>query len=190
LILVLSAFQSLFFGLKKMAELTQEELKKNIKHDKNGVFWWITSKQGRRMNRPAGRVNADGYIQIMIKGKRHYAHRLAWLYHFGVWPENDIDHRNGIRTDNRIENLREATKEQNQQNKGIQSNNKSGYIGVCWDKNRQKWKAQIRINYKNNHLGLFQTPEQAREAYLAAKAELHSFQPIPREIMKEGGNNG
>jgi len=102
------------------------------------------------------------------------------MFIYGEPPKYQIDHRNGIRSDNRIENLREATSAENSQNRTIRSDNASGYIGVFRKKRYKKWGAQIKINKKTKFLGYFDTPEQAHKTYLAAKSELHRFQPVPR----------
>jgi hypothetical protein len=101
----------------------------------------------------AGCVNALGYKVIRIKPKLYLAHRLIWLYHNGYFPENQIDHINRDRLDNRIENLREVSTQCNLRNSKQQSNNSSGVRGVGWFAEREKWKAYIKVNRKNIFLG-------------------------------------
>lgn len=147
-----------------------------------GVFVWRAQKGRKNAGDIAGwRRGGDGYIQIGIDGNLYYAHQLAWLYMTGTFPVDQIDHRNGISDDNRFSNLRECTTAQNNQNLGIRKSNTSGATGVTWDKAREKWRAQIRINGKVTGLGRFETFEQAREAHREAKARAHTFQPMLRD---------
>ena len=104
--------------------------------------------------------------------------------YYGAWPKNEIDHKNGNPIDNHIENLREATREENMQNLKLSIRNKSGYFGVCSIKSYSKWGALIRVSGKRINLGYFDDPKIAHEAYLNAKNKYHKFQPIPREQYK------
>lgn len=163
--------------------ITQAELKELLDYDPvTGVFRWKTSKQKIKVGAVAGSVDkVKLYWRIMINGKKYLAHRLVWLYMTGNWPVYQLDHINGIPNDNRFCNLRECTHAENHQNIGKSVKNKSGYIGVSWCAARQKWLARIKINGHSKHLGRYNTPEDAYEAYKAAKAELHSFSPVPRQ---------
>jgi len=154
--------------------ITQAELKKLLSYDpKTGVFRWRKTGKGRNADRIAGNTNNHGYRALCIRGKRYQAHRLAWLYVHGVWPAGDLDHRNGVRDDNRIKNLRQATRSQNMQNKSLQANNTSGYKGVCWNIGMKKWQANIRLHGKRKFLGYFSNIEDAASAYASAASELH-----------------
>lgn len=130
-----------------------------------------------------GNPYSNGYLRVSIGGqsnKREYLlHRLIWMMQHGEWPDGEIDHINRIRTDNRISNLRICTNAENKQNLSLRSNNTSGYTGVSYWKAMGKWRADITVNHKIKHLGRFDTPEEAYSAYLAAKAELHTFNPVP-----------
>jgi hypothetical protein len=119
-----------------------------------------------------------GYIRINVSLVFYDAHRLGWLIMYGEWPE-EIDHINGIRTDNRIENLRKATRAQNCQNLSIRKSNTSGFIGASWNKKKKKWSSSIMVNYKNKFLGYYETAQDAHRAYLAGKIKYHTFNPIP-----------
>lgn len=166
--------------------ITQKELKEIFDYDPDsGNFIQRTRTSNRmKIGDVAGSLRLDGYRGIMIGGKLYFAHRLAWLYVHGEWPPEQIDHRNGSRADNRIANLRLATSAENHQNWKKRSNNSSGYIGVFWDKEKNKWRAGIRVSGKRKHLGSFTDPAGAHDAYLVAKKELHQYQPIPREYME------
>jgi hypothetical protein len=117
----------------------------------------------------AGSVNGEGYLLIKLQRRSYKAHRLAWLYVCGVWPEDQLDHINRNRSDNRISNLREVTNKQNLQNAGKYSHNTSGHSGVSWHKQRSKWVAQIKHNHKVIHLGYFTNIEDAIAARKAAE---------------------
>ena len=160
-------------------QLTQDYLKSILDYvPETGTFTWkIKHFYKCHVGSTAGGINGCGYIQIKINNKCYKAHRLAFFYVYGIWPENDIDHINGVRNDNRLENLREATRIQNCQNrKRCQVNNaSSGLLGVSYSKNKNKYASQIMLNKKQNHLGYFSTPEEAHDAYLKAKRQIHEF---------------
>lgn len=160
-----------------MTELTQERLKELLHYDpETGIFTNLTQRGKVKKGAVAGSKYSTGYICIEIYYKRYQAHRLAWLYVYGEFPANQIDHINEIKDDNRIVNLRSATNLENQHNvSSLQSNNTSGFRGVFWRKNRKKWKAIIYLNGRPKHLGHFDTAEEASEAYVTAKRELHPF---------------
>jgi len=107
------------------------------------------------------RVSTKGYFYGTVMGKRYSAHRMAFFIYHGRWPKGDIDHINGNPQDNRINNLREVSKEQNLRNMKIKTTNNSGFTGVFWSKNASKWTAQIRHNQRAIHLGYFDTLEGA-----------------------------
>lgn len=162
-----------------MATLTQDELKSLLMYDlATGVFTWRVSRPTKiKPGDVAGNVNPKGYVCIGVKGKIYRAHRLAWLYVYGTWPSNEIDHINRIRNDNRIANLREADRFINTQNTTLQGNNTSGFRGVGWHKHRKAWRARISVKGKMKELGYYTTRDEAAEAYLKASIMLHLFRP-------------
>ena len=129
-----------------------------------------------RNNKLANSLDAYGYIQLAYCKKMYKAHRLIWAIVNGKMSEGQIDHINGIRSDNRLINLRVVTQQQNSFNKQKKSkSNKSGYRGVCWNKRSNKWQSSISVNGKNIYLGVFENIESARQAYLEAKKIHHSI---------------
>lgn len=159
--------------------LTQDRLKELLSYDhETGVFTWRVNR-GRtaKAGDVAGRLHHLAYRGIKIDGVEYRAHRLAWLYAHGKWPTKQTDHRNGIRDDNRLDNLRECTNAENQQNRIVQRNSTSGFTGVSWSKKDKKWQAKIKKDRKNYWLGLFFTTEAADQAYREAKRRMHEFNP-------------
>lgn len=122
-----------------------------------------------------GCVNTKGYLVVRISGKLYSNHRTIWLMQTGEMPKEHIDHINGDKTDNRLVNLREATNAENLRNRGKQSNNASGFKGVCVDSRRSKspYRTKIMFNGMTIDIGHFTTPEQAHQAYCNKAKELH-----------------
>ena len=140
--------------------LPLEQLRELFSYDpESGHLYWIAPGKGKIKKKPAGTVVRAGYIGVMIDGKRHYVHRIAWALHHGSHPADQLDHINGIKTDNRIVNLREATNAQNGKNLSLKKTNKSGYPGVHFKSNA--WAACIKVNHKNIYLGRFANKEDA-----------------------------
>jgi hypothetical protein len=164
-------------GHSKMAKLLidQHQLKTMLSYDPDtGVFVWLVRASDKtKIGSVAGYIETTGrYWAIGLNGHHYFAHRLAWLYVHGKWPDNDIDHINGIRTDNKLCNLRDVTRRVNLQNlKAAKPNNLTGLLGVS--KARGKFWARIWIGKKRISLGYFYTPEEAHIAYLDAKRRLH-----------------
>lgn len=149
--------------------LTADQARELLTYDPDtGSFFWRVDRGSKRAGSRAGNLDVMGYIRVRVLGTLHHGHRLAWLMTSGAWPALEIDHANGNRSDNRISNLRLATRVQQGQNKSIQRNNTSGFKGVCWFKPRKKWKAEIQVNRKSVHLGYFDNPEDAAGAYRQA----------------------
>ena len=149
------------------------ELRRLLSYDpETGEFRWRVSRRGVTAGALAGTLNHQGYWRIFIYGKAYLGHRLVWLYVYGEWPQGDIDHVNRTRSDNRLCNLRVATRSQNLGNMGRRPVNTSGYKGVTWHKRAEKWLAQISVNRKNIYLGLFNCPIAAHAAYIAKARSL------------------
>ena len=167
--------------------LTQERLKELLHYDDaTGLFTWRVVNNNRvRVGAVAGSVTGYGYIQIQIDGHRYQSHRLAWLYVHGEIPPDQIDHIDHCKNNNRIENLRLATGCQNQMNRRVSVKNTSGYKGVHFDKNTCKWMASARANGGRRHyLGLFDTAEQASEAYQAFARQHHGEFYLPQKVNR------
>ena len=152
-------------------ELTAEYLRSILNYDPvSGIFTWkVRTSRRVKVGDIAGCPGGGGYLRIKVCSRPHKAHRLAWLYVYGVWPKDQLDHVNRVRTDNRISNLREVSHKQNHQNRSKPSNNTSGHPGVVWNKQRSKWQAQIKHNQKSIHLGYFSILEEAIAARKAAE---------------------
>lgn len=121
-------------------------------------------------------LDKDGYLRGRMLGKTYRAHRIAWLIETGRWPENEIDHLNGFRNDNRIKNLRDVTHSENGKNQKLSAVNTSGASGVHWDKRQRKWRARIEVSGTRRCLGLFDDLSEAVKARDAAAAE-YGFHP-------------
>lgn len=165
-------------------QISFERLRSVLDYDpETGHFWWRPRKgdtpHARTWNtRFSGKIagstsNGLGYVLIRVDGVTFYAHRLAVLWMTGREPANQVDHINMKRDDNRWSNLRAATKAENMHNTGRIATNQSGYKGVHWHSQRNKWTARIKSNGRGLYLGLFETREEAAAAYEAAARELH-----------------
>lgn len=156
--------------------LTQSELKTRLNYDaETGLFMRTNMRGVSKKGWMQGCPNADGYLVLGVAGKTYLSHRLAWLWVYGKWPTEHIDHINGNPADNRICNLREATRSLNMQNlrRAKTSNVSSGLLGVTAHKKSGKWIAQIYTNGRTKFLGYFVGKEDAHAAYLAAKRLAH-----------------
>lgn len=154
--------------------LTCDDFRRILSYDQEtGSITWVARNNRRKAGERAGRPSVRGCIVITLHKRSYYAHRIAWLMVYGIWPDGIIDHINGDPADNRIANLRIASKAQNSHNRGRQKNNRSGFKGVCWHKRNKTWQASIVTCGKRKHLGRFDSAEEASAAYEAAALELH-----------------
>lgn len=158
-----------------MSKLDSTRLRELLSYDPNsGVFTWVAPTNRRiRVGARTGQVRPDGYSQLQIDGRRYLAHRLAWCYVYGDWPNGELDHINGLRSDNRVANLRVVTRSENMQNQRA-PRGKNPYLGVSYHRASGRWAAQLSVAGRNTHLGLFDTPEQAQAAYTGTK-KAHSY---------------
>lgn len=157
-----------------MTELNRERLQEILHYDPlTGIFTWSMSPNNRiHIGTLAGTWTRKGYLHIGLDNRIYRAHRLAWLYTHGRFPLGVIDHINGNPRDNRLVNLREVRHAENMQNQHRpRRGSNSGIIGVFQEGKR--WRARIGIAGKQYGLGTYDTPEQAREAYINGKRKLH-----------------
>lgn len=156
-----------------------EYLHKRLRYEpETGKLFWRDCEDmpNNWRSRLAGReaftaTNSHGYRCGAIDDRLTKAHRVVWAIYYGEWPTNHIDHINGVRSDNRIFNLRDVTSKQNNMNAAMRINNTSGVTGVCWNKQREKWQAEIKVDGKKKHLGLFDSIDAASSARLKASRE-------------------
>jgi hypothetical protein len=162
--------------------LTQDYLKQVLDYNsETGLFFWkkIKVKNQVKIGSIAGWDDGRGYLKIEINRKSYRAHRLAWFYVYGVWPKEQIDHINGIKSDNRIINLRDITNAQNQQNKiNPSQRNKSGLLGVYKNTNCSTYCAEIRIDGNKHVVRGFKTALEAHKKYLELKKQLHEYSTL------------
>jgi hypothetical protein len=142
--------------------LTQAELKRHLHYDpKTGIFTRLISNNGKTKVGEIAGTNCNGYIRIKVNKKSYQAHRLAFLYMEGYFPEYMVDHKFGIKDDNKWSELQHVTPTCNAQNAKIYRHNTSGFPGVTWRKQRKKWFSNITINNKLIYLGLYDDPLEA-----------------------------
>lgn len=148
--------------------------------------WTAKIWNSRHAGNPAlAAVSISGYLTGAIFWRNHTAHRVAFAVHYGRWPKEQIDHINGIRSDNRIGNLREATSRSNSLNMGISSRNTSGRTGVEWIEQRQKWRVSVQKNGKAKFVGRYDDFADAVAAREAAEAK-YGYHKNTRRTAKVG----
>lgn len=146
--------------------LTQEMLKAILTYDPvTGIFTRCISRNGYVAGSVAGCIDGDGYVVISIGKRRFYAHRLAWLYVYGVLPVGDLDHRDLNRSNNPIANLREATRAQNMANTLKRANNRSGFKGVSFHRHSGLYRATLFVAGKQLCGKYHRTPQAAHAEY-------------------------
>jgi len=149
----------------------------------NGHVFWKGSRGSVAAGKQAGTLTkggnnrGGGYLKLDVDGRSYRLHQIIWAYHTGRWPDGEIDHINRNRSDNRIANLRDSTVSQNRVNRPAQSNNKSGFKWVSWDRGSNSWCAKICARRKGRRVTLYnsyhKTPEEAFAVASAKAKELH-----------------
>lgn len=167
---------------RRDAPLNVNRLNEVLSYDsETGEFSWKISPRNRTLpGDKAGYMNDGGYMMCVIDKQKIRLHHAAWAMSFGEMPDGNLDHINGVRHDNRISNLRIATKSQNMQNTAVRQDNKTGIKGVHFRKDTGKYSAQIVVDGKATYLGCFDSLEGAENARLQAEIELHPFRAIGR----------
>lgn len=158
--------------------LTQAEVRQILNYDPDtGVFLWKRREDvgakwnGKWAGKVAGHSSVKGHVVIMVNKQRYFAHRLAWVYATGEYPDGDIDHKNGVKNDNRLCNLRPATRTQNITNSPVRKDSSTGVKGVY--RHRGKFVAQTRKNGQHYYIGAFKTLEDAKAAHADFYEKLH-----------------
>ena len=151
--------------------LKREDVEEYLEY-RDGHLWWIdpTSnkvKKGQRF----GCKDSNKYIRGSLKSQKYYEHSLIWFYHYGIWPKDQLDHINGIRDDNRIENLRECNNQQNSKNSAMKSSNTSGSTGVYWSKRDRRWIGEVMIGGNKIYIGRSKNIEE-----ITSKVEKYRLQ--------------
>lgn len=149
------------------------ELKRLLDYNPaTGNFHWKVSRGCRK---PGDKLNprSDGYVCVKLYGIHYKAHNLAWWIVTGEYPKDLVDHKNCNQSDNRFDNLRQATRKGNSDNASLRSDNKSGVKGVSWKASHGRWCAQCSHNGKVHHLGLFDDLEKAKEVVMKFREQMH-----------------
>lgn len=164
-----------------------ERLREQLEYNpESGKFFWRVCRSGvRRAGIEAGcKSLKTGYVFIGIDGRLYLAHRLAWFYVHGAWPDRGIDHINRDRADNRLANIRPADQQQNAANSPARSTSRSGVKGVSWCKSTQMWRATITVNGKQKTIGRYESISDAAAAY--QQEAMHAFGEFACAIAAEG----
>lgn len=175
---------------ERVETLTVERLRSLLDYnpETGSMVWKISSNSRMHVGAEAGTIAKTGYRIVCIDYKQYLAHRLAWFYVYGSWPK-EIDHIDRDRSNNKLANLRLATRSQNNMNTKRRSDNKSGVTGVTWHKGSQKWRATIHKGGKQVQVGMFATIEEAAKAYQEAANEMHGeFAEGKAEVNEPSAN--
>ena len=162
-----------------MAEPTYEDVRRLFSYDAaTGILTWNFRSDVHQVvnahleGKKAGTFDDLGYLRVKVFGRSFLVHRIIFLWVTGSWPAQDVDHKDMNPTNNAWSNLRSASRTSNQANTRSRATNKSGFKGVSWHKRTQKFVAQISYQNKKTHLGLFDNPQDAHNAYVAAARNL------------------
>jgi len=142
--------------------ITQQSIKDSFEYKDGALYWKGVTHPNKQylLSKPAGSTHVTGYRHITWLNKPMKAHRLIFMMHHGYMPQ-EVDHINGDRSDNRIENLRAANRSENQCNRGVLASNTSGYSGVTWHKKTSKWGVRVMKNGVTRSFGYFDDLELA-----------------------------
>ncbi len=152
--------------------LSSDYIKSLFNYQDGKLIRRITRSPNAKKGDCVGSLNGRGYLHVNIDGKFHYVHRLIFLYHNGYTPEV-LDHIDGDKTNNNINNLRECSNMENSHNSKTPSHNKSGIKGVCWATRERKWMAYVKLNKKCSYFGLHSDIRDAEKAAIKGRMELH-----------------
>jgi len=145
--------------MAKTRLISQDELRQKVSYDlATGIF------TNKKTNKKLGTIDEYGYVRVCVDYVVYKSHRLAWLYMHGNFPNHQIDHIDHDRTNNKINNLRDVTHNENSKNLSISPLNKSGFTGICWCNTYMRWHARIYVNGKSIHIGYFLNKEEAINA--------------------------
>lgn len=162
---------------KKFTKDEERQILEQISYNpKTGILTRISKPKGSRakLGPIKGYQKAEGHLKVSICSKEVYLHQLAWFLYYGNWATNIIDHKDRNPTNNKIKNLREICHQRNMQNRTDPMKGSSiPFLGVYFDKSRNKYVSEITVDNKKKHLGRFETPELAHEAYITAKRQHH-----------------
>ena len=152
---------------------TRQELWNHLfRYESGNLYWRVSGSNRAKVGTLAGWLQNTNYRMVRVEGKAWNAHKISYEMHYGD-TDSPLDHASRDKSDNSIENLRLATRSQNEANTGKRSSNSSGYKGVYWLKNAGKWRAKIDYNKKQIHIGLFSDKHEAAKAYNCEAKKLH-----------------
>lgn len=159
------------------ADVTAEQVRALFDYDASaGILIRKTPKGNQLAGTRAGSVERNGYRRVSVGNRNYQEHRVIWLYWYGTWPREELDHIDGDKSNNRIANLRDVPRRINSQNlRRAVSTSESGLLGVSRSRRHvlNPWVACIKVDGKQKHLGYFKSPEEASACYVNAKRELH-----------------
>lgn len=156
----------------KQRDLTQEKALHLFEYKDGNLFWKNPTHGKVEIGSQVGFLNNEGYYQVSVYGKKYRVHQIVYLMQHGYIPK-EIDHINTIKTDNRIENLREVTRVQNMYNKNLSTRNTSGFKGVSWKEKIKKWQVAINVDGKRKYIGVYEDLELADLVATEARNKYH-----------------
>lgn len=152
--------------------ISQEYLKELFEYKNGNLYWKISLNKKIIVGSKAGSIGKLGYLSVQINKKKYKTHRLVFLYHYGYLPK-EIDHIDNDKTNNNVDNLRQASRSDNMKNMGFHSKNKSGFKGVNWHKASNRWTVQLMVENKKKYFGIYQDLELADLVAQEARNKYH-----------------